>query len=343
MRFSKLEKDDEHSMKARRLLSFLFVGLILLAAAAGVHRIIYPKEKTISDLAVVEGEIVSYTLLDDSRGKHQYEIQLSVSPATFEIPADFSDHFALTRFETDLKKGDALSVSFLAENADKLVSNADIPIFAACTKTTTYLEEHHSLSTYNNRYKITKQFAVLRSLQFLLIGLGGVFLAIVLVFAILAATWKVAGAVSGRLGRRRRAAEPEIFISDPLSMKKDLIPAGANAKLLANGISVQKLLAGGKAAQKPEEPTTCPACGARAEKARVYKDATPAQVSDKSPADSKSLPESGAGDASNDSGERPFVEVLRCSVCRRIILEYGRSGGPALPQSPIHTKTAHPA
>ncbi len=317
-----------HSMKARRLLSFVIVGILLLAAAVGVHHILYPKEKTVSDLAGVDGEIVSYTLLDDSRGKHQYEIHLSEFPATFEIPADFSDHFALTRFETDLKKGDKLSVSFPAENADKLVSGGNIPIFAARTKTATYLDEHFSLSTYNNRNKIGKQFAVLKSLQFLLIALGCAILAIVLLIVILTATWKIAAAVSDRSGRRRIGVEPEIFISDPLPLKKDLIPAGANSKLLPNFKSVQKLLADSNAGPKPKEPPTCPVCGAQAEKARVYSDSTPAQVGDKSPIDAKSIPESGAGDANSEGGERPFVEVLRCSVCRRIILEYGRSGDP---------------
>src|SRR5579872_4673466 len=146
-------------MKIRRQLLFIaaLALLVLSAVTLRQHFAKPPQDHSMGELAAAQGQIISYSLLDDSRGTHQYMIYLSGYKATFQVPADFADYFAKKRFESDLKKGDTLSVSIPADSAGKLISGGTIPVFAIRTTTSTYLDEYDTLAAYNNKNKLTQQ------------------------------------------------------------------------------------------------------------------------------------------------------------------------------------------
>jgi hypothetical protein len=137
-------------MNCRLLLKLISASASLfLLATATTCCFAGPKVSSPGELAVVEGRISSYSFLDDSKGIHQYAIHLSEYAATFQIPAEFANYFAKGSFESNLLKGDTLSVSIPADSAGKLASGGMIPIFAARTKTASYLDEHYTLYAHD--------------------------------------------------------------------------------------------------------------------------------------------------------------------------------------------------
>jgi hypothetical protein len=138
--------------------------LLFVSCAAVTSSFAAPKVSSPADLAVVEGRISSYSLLDDSKGIHQYTIHFSEYPAaTFQIPSGFANYFARDRFESNVMKGDTLSVSISADNAGKLASGGLIPVFAARTKTATYLDEHYTLYAHDEELNSSAESAAVTS------------------------------------------------------------------------------------------------------------------------------------------------------------------------------------
>lgn len=286
-------------MKNRHLNLFALLALLFLAAAVFTYHFARQRAKTTGDLAQTEGQIDSYSFLDDSRGTHHYEIQLSGFAATFEIPAEFSKYFALTRFASNLKKGDSLSITIPAQDATNLTSVKSISVFGARTKTATYLAEYDALNAYNGIINKKNKLPALISFGLLSIGLAFSILAIVSAFMI----WKA-----------RTVYAPAEIIDENSQRLQRCLP-----------IPMQN------SAPKPGEMPTCPVCGAPAEKTYLYgADSTPTQEAAGNP-DANERSETAAGD--QESQPKPYAEVLRCSSCKRIILEYGRTADTALEQT----------
>jgi hypothetical protein len=105
------------------------------------------------------------------------------------------------------------------------------------------------------------------------------------------------------------------------------LQAAPQPKCLPLGASAQKSLTSGDSEQKSIEPTTCPICGAPAEKAYLYgPESTLTQGISGETVSEKNITAATGKSETADSHEvspRPCAEVLRCSSCKRIILEYG--------------------
>lgn len=142
-------QNHRHLQSIARL-ALLFLSVVVIAPHLVGRDQKAENNPITNELAVAEGKIISYSFLDDSRGVHQYTIRLSGYPATFQIPSDFVKYFARDRFDSNLKKGDTLAVSILAQNAGNLTSTGPIPIFAARTETATYLDEHYTLGGHDD-------------------------------------------------------------------------------------------------------------------------------------------------------------------------------------------------
>lgn len=292
-------------MKNRRRLLFVtrFALLFLSTVVIAPHLIGKEKAESTNELAVAKGKIISYSFLDDSRGIHQYTIRLSGYPATFQIPSDFAKYFAKDRFQSNLKKGDSLSVSILAQSAGSLTSTGPIPIFAARTDTATYLDEHFTLGGHddelnNNASKANskqasngKHFPALTLFEFLLIGL--VLVAFFMAFII----------------RKPKAknipAPPAALIEQSSQRLKRYVPK-RNSEQKSPEL------------QKPTEPPPiCPVCGAPAEKGYLYgADFTSQQRTAGNGIASASV----TGEIGGTDGLPPYAEALRCSSCKRITL-----------------------
>ena len=208
-----------------------------------------PREK-ISELAVARGQIISYSFLDDSRGTHQYIIHLSGYQAAFQIPPDFAQYFAKARFESDLKKGDSLSISIPVESAAKLISDGPIQVFAVRTPKATYLDEHYTLSAYNNKNNNSKQVPELNSWVPPLIVAGSIILVIGLAFVI----WKIARVISQRSRRPESLDDPKALYESSQRLKQCVEKAGTEQKSLPVGHSEPRLFPMGNAEETSSEP-----------------------------------------------------------------------------------------
>lgn len=297
-------------MKIPRHLQLIAASALLFLSLAGIAHFLSPeKPKPITDLATAEGKIVSYSFLDDSRGAHKYTINLSGYPATFEIPADFAQYFALARFESNLKKGDYLSVSISPDSAGSLAAGRPVPIFAARTKTATYLDEYYTVRAFNaQNNSSSNNFAAGLSIVFLFIGV-----ALIIALAALAYTgW-----------RAQTVPEPDPSIKE-------------------SSERLEKCLALGDPQEKANHPA-CPLCGSPAEFGALFgtEPATLHWIAGRlKKGIATNIKESDAlGTRGLLSGR--YAEGLRCSVCKRIIVEYkipvGKVPQPmpggALPQS----------
>lgn len=242
-------------MKTRRRPLILAALALLLLLAALVPRDFFnkPKELHVDDLAVTKGQIVSYTLLDDSREMHQYVIRLSEYQATFQIPGDFAQYFAKTRFESDLKTGDPVSLSIPVANAAKLITTGTIPVFAVRAGAETYLDEHSTLEAYNNKNKIKQVPAwtmwgpfIAAASTIVLIGLACVI-------------WKIARAISARPRKPETLSDPQALQESSQRLKKVLTKGAPEQKSLTmpeqkrltNGDSEQEVIVTGDPEQKP--------------------------------------------------------------------------------------------
>lgn len=238
-------------MKIRRQLLVLATTVIFVLSAVAIWQQSAPKpqDHRLSELAAAQGQIVSYSLLDDSRGTHQYTFQLTGYNATFQIPAEFAAFFAKARFQSDLKKGDFLSLSIPSDSASKLISGGTIPVFAVRTKTADYLDEHDTLAAYNNKNKPTEQPPSLDWLLYSVIGVVSLILLTALGFGI--------SKFARILAARPRKPKDLSDISDPGAldesaqrMKKWLTKAAPQPKSLPVGASDPRLLTAGDS--KPE-------------------------------------------------------------------------------------------
>lgn len=244
----------------RRLLIMAGLALLLLLAALVPHDFFSkPKQLklTAGDLAVTKGQILSYSLLDDSRGIHLYTIHLSGYPATFQIPVDFAPYFAKSRFESDLKKGDSVSLSIPVANAPKLIAEGTIPVFAVRTASETYLDEHSTLDAYNIKNNPHKQVPALTPWVPFIVA-ASIILFIGLMFLI----WKIARIIAARPRKPKTLSDPEALNESSQRLKKVLTKSApqqksltmGDQKLLTVGDAEQELLATGDAAQKPGDP-----------------------------------------------------------------------------------------
>jgi hypothetical protein len=279
-------------MKNRRYL-IVTAALAVLSFSAAVIARHWPKQeiKSLGELAVAEGKITSYSFLDDSRGTHLYTIHLSGYQATFQIPADFAEYFAKARFESQIKKGDSLSVSIPAESAGLLISGGSMPIFAARTKTVTYLDEHYTRSAYNNRYKNNdSKLPGLISSVFLWAGASLVVVGLGLAFVI----WMP-----------KRISKPtEVVQASSHRLQQVLTRTGSEANSI-------------------EQPQ-CPICGGPLEIGCLY-GAEPATLHWMAGRLKKNVPtilkeDRALGEHGLMAGR--YAEGVRCTSCQRIILEY---------------------
>ena len=216
------------------------VLLVLLAVVVAPH-FSAPKENGVGELAVARGQIISYSFLDDSRGTHQYIIHLSGYRSAFQIPPDFAPYFAKTRFESELKKGDSLSVSIPVESAAKLISDGPISVFAVRTATATYLDEHNTLSAYNNQNNRNKQDSTPNSWVLPLIATASIIAIIGLGFVIR----KIARVVSVRSRRPKSLNDPEALCESSQRLKQCVTRVASEQKSLPPGRSEEKLLTAG--------------------------------------------------------------------------------------------------
>lgn len=313
-------------MKIRRLKFIAKLALSFISAAVlPCHSSGQEKAKSnaiTNELAVAEGKIISYSFLDDSRGTHQYTVRLSGYPATFQIPSDFAKYFSKDRFETNLKKGDSLSVWISAQSAGSLTSDRPVPVFAIRTERATYLDEYYTLGGHddeinnngnksrgNNDNSHTKHFPALISFVFFPISLIFIILLTGLAFII----WK-----------RKPESPPE-----PVAAEALIDESSQRLKKYATRLDSEKK-SGVPSQRKPgEPPTKCPVCGAPAEKGYLYgADFTPHQ---------RTVDETAGGD-----GLPPYAEALRCSSCKRITLTMDARADNTLQPMPVYTVGSSP-
>src|SRR5215469_6401258 len=236
-------------MKTRRLLILASVALLLLLAVLVPHDLFNkPKELRAADLAVAKGQILSYTLLDDSDGKHQYIIHLSGYQAAFQIPADFAEYFARTRFESDLKNGDSLSVSILSASAEKLISKETIPVFAVRTASDTYLDEHSTLDAYNHKNN-PKPVPAWTSWFPLIVAAS-----IILLIGLACAIWKIVRAIAARPQKPKPLSDPEALYESSQRLKKILTKAAPEQ--ISPAMAGQKLPGTADSEEPSGEPPT---------------------------------------------------------------------------------------
>jgi hypothetical protein len=135
-----------------RLLQFIGAAAFLFFSAALVTHFLAKREvqQTVRDLAEAKGKIVSYSFLDGVKGSSQYTIHLSGYPAAFQVPPEDAQYFARARFQSNLKVGDTLSVWISPDSAARLTSAGPVPIFAARSESSTYLDEYYTLGANHN-------------------------------------------------------------------------------------------------------------------------------------------------------------------------------------------------
>jgi hypothetical protein len=238
-------------MKTRRLLLILagLVLLVLLATLVPRDFFSKPKDQSIGELATARGQIVSYSFLDDSIGKHHYTIHLSGYQATFQIPPDFAQYFAKARFESDLKKGDSVSLSIPAASAGKLITEGTIPVFAVRAGAKTYLDEHSTLAAYNSKHSPEKEAPA--TISWLpLIAAGSIILLLGVVFVI----WKIARILLARSRKPKPLSDPAALNESSQRLKKILARSAPEQKPPAADDSEKEPLATGHSEQKPSEP-----------------------------------------------------------------------------------------
>ena len=230
--------------------------LVLLAALVPYHFFSY-KALTVGELVVAKGQIISYTLLDDSGGKHQYLIRLSGYQTTFQIPADFAEYFAKTRFQSDLKNGDSLSVWIPGASAQKLGSNGTIPVFAVRTASDTYLDERATLDAYDNKNNPRKQVPVWTSwVPFIAAA------SIIVLIGLACVIWKIVRAISARPRKPKTLSDPAALHESSQRLKKLLTKSApeqksltmAEQKQLTNGDSAHEVAVTGDSEQQPGDP-----------------------------------------------------------------------------------------
>lgn len=214
-----------------------FIAALALLFLAGVTRSFAGSNVSgPPDLAEVQGKVSSYSLFDDSQGAHQYTIRFSEYPATFQIPAKFASYFAIGRFESNVMKGDTLSVWIPADSAGNLTSGGTIPIFAARTKTATYLDEHFTLYAHddelNNNANSAKNVATTTAeipadntehslaSSLVILVFAAAFVVLLIGAAVAFAIWKLKG-------KPAPASRPDgAFISESSQRMKRLIAKG---------------------------------------------------------------------------------------------------------------------
>lgn len=234
----------------RRLLIIAALAVLCLDAVLFAHYFTGPKEtdKSIGELAATQGQIASYSFLDDSRGTHQYTIRLSEYPATFQIPADFAPYFAKSRFESDLKKGDPISLSIPSASAGKLITDATIPVFAVHAGTESYLDEHTTVEAYNKKNNPQPVPAQTSWVPLIIAS------SIILLFALIYVIWKIARVISARSRARENVLNPAALDESSQRLKKILTKGAPEQKSPAIGDAEQELLATGNSEQKPDDP-----------------------------------------------------------------------------------------
>jgi hypothetical protein len=128
------------------------LGLLSLLTAAVIASLHFalsrgPTVKDASDLSVISGHLDAYSFWR-GRHSHQYQIRLSEFRAIFELPAK---DFSKASFESDVHKGDALSISIPKVSEIRLSVGERVPAFSVRTRTTTYLDENDAIQSYNSR------------------------------------------------------------------------------------------------------------------------------------------------------------------------------------------------
>jgi hypothetical protein len=138
-------------MKRRFAYRILAAIFLFASLALGLRNFARPPVKTSEDLSAVAGKIEEFSFVDGAMQSHNYVVRLQNYPAQFVIPADFIGAFSKNRFESDLKRGDSITISFAQKDKDKLISKgARILIFAVRSSNSAYLEEHDTLPLYNS-------------------------------------------------------------------------------------------------------------------------------------------------------------------------------------------------
>ncbi len=205
------------------------VSVALVAVLVIPHKSARPQKRSVDDLAEAQGRLDSYSFLDDSRGMHQYSIRLTGYRTTFQVPSDFVKYFATARFESQLKKGDDISISIPTESAAKLVSSGPVPVFAVRSRTATYLDEHYTISAFNNRGNSRKATLVV-DWRAVLWGT-----AIIFTIGIAFVIWKVAKAISARSPKPEGTLDSGALDESMQRLKKVLTKRERKPKLLTMG------------------------------------------------------------------------------------------------------------
>jgi hypothetical protein len=73
-----------------------------------------------SDLLSISGTMSRYSFIDGEKGTKRYYILLNEYPQTFQIPAEFLSFFAKEKFESDMQKGQELSLRISKFDEKKL-------------------------------------------------------------------------------------------------------------------------------------------------------------------------------------------------------------------------------
>ena len=106
------------------------------------------------------GKIEGYSFVDGSpslhhSATHHYLIHLDNYAATFQIPADFVDAFSKEQFESDLKKGDTVSLAIPRQSLPQAAASAaTVWVFGVHAHFGTFLDEQDALPLYNSPFPL---------------------------------------------------------------------------------------------------------------------------------------------------------------------------------------------
>ena len=144
-----------------------------LAVLAGLfffyHQLTRDTLKSDADLFQIDGIVKDYSFADKQGGRgmtHEYYIWFDGYRNAFQIPADFLGYFKKTEFETQVRKGDSLTLTIPKQKMTNLNSDEDIYIMSIDKQTYNYLDKVKTMENENSG------FDIYAGSFFLVIGIG---------------------------------------------------------------------------------------------------------------------------------------------------------------------------
>ncbi|MDP1801466.1 MAG: hypothetical protein Q8L81_08945 [Bacteroidota bacterium] len=131
----------------------IFTGLFFF-----YHQFTRDTLKSDKDLLQLKGIVKDYSFADKQGGRgmtHEYYIWLDGYKNAFQIPADYLGYFKKEEFETQVRKGDSLSLTIPRQKMIKLNdSNDDIYVMSLDKHNYNYLDKVKTMENENSGFDI---------------------------------------------------------------------------------------------------------------------------------------------------------------------------------------------